>query len=1056
MTKQLSIIEFFATAIASITIASISLILSLKVASPPVYSDFIVGNITWSDSDKLQDLLAMPVFILTSFISFNIFVSLIRRLKNNDSEKYSRSFSVQLIWWSLPTIAAMFSQILGGWSNENLFPVSAVGIIFISVASRYQSPKILGAEALGLNVLAILFLSLIPLEAALILGRASVLVIDNNNVSKFASLTYLTAALGLIATLILALRSPHKFSRFLPKLLFLSQIGLPFIFLTLYPAKLLQQDGSLTQYETTIWLKILVSGLILLGLSDLVLRYRRNFETKNLTALLSPVALFSLLVGLKLGNTFSPNISPDDYHFGEQLIGWWSYIYGKIPYIDYIPPHGLIDNDLSLFLSSIFYDSSAASIAEASRLSFALLAFVAFVSIYYFSNSVGLAFVSIFFLVGGRLSFLFLTPFLCLWFSFYLRENPSKWLSVWILTAPFVILGVPPQGLLLVASSAVMAIYFARRFLHCDNRNWSNIGGSLFILSISLLVTPLGVMLFGATRYVLENSSINQIAYGIPWHLSWQEPTKSGFLFEIVRMSWAAIPLACLLVIYILIKDKKNRNKEGTLPIIVVLIFILLLIPYSMGRIDPGGVSRPGLVSIFGWAILFPISLWHLIKPIHRTPLVLLVASMCAALNFSPLSFSNLGSVSSSQINTPMLRDGQSFGLPNLGKVYVQEDHWDRLYRLNKLLDEKILPGETYLDLTSRNAQYFYFNRRPLVSITAPYNMASLVQQKRVVQKLSSNLPRIALLEGSNINHDGGGLALRNPYLYRFVVENYIPRYEEGFTIGYSKKHWQDKSKSEIQSTPKNLTDLSWERGIHRSEAAIISDDPELIGIINPGDQIVLSGGDVRKVKRVESESNVIWLDGNSLESKTVGHPDLFRVPVTPESLNDYRDALFQRAFSQSFLHKIPISWGRSLAKLERKMDFVKSLDIKRSSLKDFTKENGFYKVAGDDPSISFDANNLGLSGQNAGLLRFNFSCIGKISDPTIQVFWWGDHHLGAYEKSSLKFTAGEGVMIVPLDSSSYWVNQKIIHGIRIDLDNANACQKISITNLELLNRNFK
>lgn len=74
-----------------------------------------------------------------------------------------------------------------------------------------------------------------------------------------------------------------------------------------------------------------------------------------------------------MGTTIFPNISADDYHFGESLLGWWSYMQGAIPYIDYIPAHGVIGDDLTQFLSFVFYDGSAGSIIHVGNLSIALL-----------------------------------------------------------------------------------------------------------------------------------------------------------------------------------------------------------------------------------------------------------------------------------------------------------------------------------------------------------------------------------------------------------------------------------------------------------------------------------------------------------------------------------------------------------------------------------------------------------------------------------------------------------------------------------------------------------
>ena len=118
----------------------------------------------------------------------------------------------------------------------------------------------------------------------------------------------------------------------------------------------------------------------------------------------------------------------------------------------------------------------------------------------------------------------------------------------------------------------------------------------------------------------------------------------------------------------------------------------------------------------------------------------------------------------------------------------MQDEHWQRLKKLAVLLDKKLEPNESYLDLTSRNAQYFYLNRMPLIPVTAPYNMASPVQQKDAIRRLEKDLPRLTLLEGQNIIQDGGGLALRNHYLYRFIIKNYEPFEIDGFIIGLSKK----------------------------------------------------------------------------------------------------------------------------------------------------------------------------------------------------------------------------------------------------------------------------
>ena len=376
--------------VSSAVLAALALILTLKLTVAPSYSDFIVGYITWEAGTKLQDLIAAPVFISTIFLSLAFFSVLLKRQERLFGSHSAIELSNQLIWWSLPAVAAISSLILGTKVDQTLFFISAAGIGFISLASHFFASKVqaVDTQTLGLTALSVILVGLLPLELALLLGRAPISLVGNINIAKYKNATYVITVIGLLGSFLLATRWPQTLHRFLPKLMLLGQIGLSTFFLTLYPARLLQPDGALTKYETTVWLKLLVVGLILYGIFDVVRRYRNRSTAGSLVDLLSPIALFALLVGLRVGNTIAPHISSDDYHFGESLLGWWSYLQGVIPYVGYVPAHGLIENDFNRFLSTIFYDGTAGSVAEASRLGYTILAFVRlFFSLLFFRQS---------------------------------------------------------------------------------------------------------------------------------------------------------------------------------------------------------------------------------------------------------------------------------------------------------------------------------------------------------------------------------------------------------------------------------------------------------------------------------------------------------------------------------------------------------------------------------------------------------------------------------------------------------------------------------------------
>lgn len=1050
----LSIRERFSAVIASFVLAVVALFINFNLSFSPHYTDFIVGNITWGAQTKLQDLIAVPLFITVLFLGFLLLQLALVKQKHLFGNAYTNKLASQLLWWSLPSIISLSSLFLGKSMDKQLIYLSAVGIIVLGVSVSYHTWKNVETNPLviSLCMFMIFLIGLLPIDIALLQSRLS--ISSDVNLDHYVEIMHALWGGGTVFILFYSIKYPKKINQLLSQLILIGQIGLPVFFLTLYPANLVRPDGTLTHYETQTSLKILVLIMIVWGTYDVINRYRKyKYTSDKWMKVFSPVAFFALFIGFKIGITPAPLINPDDYHFGEKLLGWWSYLKGFLPYVDYIPSHGLIDDDLSSFVSYYFYDGSAASLSEASRLSFAILSFFAYISLYLYSGSIPLALVSCYF-AGIRFSWLFMTPFICLWFSEFLRKKPENWLSVWMLTTPFLILGVPPQGLILAAASGIMAVYFTWILLfYSEKVRWINIVLSLAFLGIVGLATSLIPMLMAAIQYIIENGAINQEAYGIPWASSWTME-GGGFVLELIRNSWILIPMGALLLMY---SSAKNKELRGSilLPSIVTLLFFVLLIPYSMGRIDPQAISRPGIVSIFGWSIFVPILTWSLIKPYNRVLLILMVASMGALEYGSSISLNAFISAAASKVPTAMLRDGPGSGLPNVGYAVVENEHWERLIKLNDLLNKKLAPNETYLDLTSRNAQYYYLNRKPLVAVTAPYNMVSPYQQKRITEQLSLNPPKIVLLEGANIIHDGGGLALRNPYLYRFVIDNYLPSYENGFIVGYLKSAHKNEHISLINVELKNFTDVNWDRGVNRNNAAVIIDNPLLITLLKSGTKVRVSSNDVRLITNISTENNTIWFDGPAFDPSQIGYPHQIQIESGFQFDQEYRNLLFEKAFAHPDLHKIPVAWGKSANTLKKKMSLAKKFDNITPSLYETISTNNGYEITGADPQLIFDISGYEISGHDAGLLKLNFLCTGKQGEPRLQIFWWGDNEGGPSEVSSIKFTADDGILIVPLDSSPRWLTLNKIKGIRIDLDNAVACKAITVNNIGLYQRNF-
>ncbi|MGQ7939364.1 hypothetical protein [Paraburkholderia sp. D1E] len=1059
MPNQLTNTEKMSVVVASASLAAAALALGLRCTLPPTYSDFIVGSVTWGANTKFQDLFAPLFFIGTLLLGLAFFSAQIGKLKSLGAQyKYSQDLSEQLLWWSIPSIVVVAGLITGTSIDTTMQLVSAAALVILAVWSWLQAGKSeqISPSVVGLSLFASFLLALVPLELALVIGRAPIGLVGAVDIARYTRAAPLLIGVLFLAVLI-AVVIPRLLTRVVPQAILVGQLGLPFFFLTLYPARLALPDGSLTKYTTTWGLRVLVVALIFAGVFDVArryVRYRRD-ENQSYKALFSPLALFGLLLAFKFGNTLGPSLSPNDYEFGQTLLGWWSYLKGVVPYVGYISPHGFMEDDLAGLLSVVFYDGTAASVAEANRLGSTLLSLVAFFSLFEFTGSLGLALVSTFF-IGGRTAFLFFTPFMCLWFSGALRARPARWLAVWLVTATIVVLGVPPAGLLLAAASGLLALEAVSRMWRGGEREgWKTLVAVCAVFLVLALATPLAAMLIGAIRYVLENGPINQVAYGIPWEVSWNRGgAKSGLVFEAIRMSWLAAPAFCVMMVYSTVKNRTTKSAVF-LPAVVVMLFALLLTPYSMGRIDAGDMSRAGLAAIFGWSVLIPIVAWRTTHAFNRTALVVVIAGMSATLNYTTLAFSTAVSATSPVIGIGPVKYGADVGMPNVGVAMVQDEQWARFVKLNALLNSKLAPGVGYLDLTSHNAQTFYFGRPVTMAVTAPYNMAPVRQQQRAVERLSRDLPSVALLAADNITYDGGGLALRDPVLYRFVMDHYTPVWADGTILGFSTPAMAADQGRHITVATRNLTDDKWDRGVSRSDAALSLDAGTPMSAFTVGTDLSLRNGEMRKVTRLSAEQHVIWLDGGPLDPSQAGYPGVVDVTLEPAVEADFRAALQDASFSTADLAEIPVAWGRSDKSLSKKMTQVATFDALTPIAHDLSLESGTYKVTGANPQLSYDVSALGVSGHGAGLLRFEFACLDRHATPRFKITWWGDKQPGPSDAAQLMFTADNGVLIVPIDAYPRWLTLGRVKGLQMTLADPNACGAVEIKHVALYQRNI-
>lgn len=165
--------------------------------------------------------------------------------------------------------------------------------------------------------------------------------------------------------------------------------------------------------------------------------------------------------------------------------------------------------------------------------------------------------------------------------------------------------------------------------------------------------------------------------------------------------------------------------------------------------------------------------------------------------------------------------------------------------------------------------------------------------------------------------------------------------------------------------------------------------------------------------------------------------------------------AVLDPIFHLQNLESVPASWGRSAKTLKDGLAPV--LGVKSDTLSSTNAVralgDGRYAITGEDPYVRFDLSGSQLSGRQAGLLSFEFSCASPGAVPLVGVYWSTP---GQPEGAAtfLTFRGRQGRLIVPVDSAPSWLLAERIDSIRFDVDGSTTgCETFAIRDVTLLAR---
>jgi hypothetical protein len=217
-------------------------------------------------------------------------------------------------------------------------------------------------------------------------------------------------------------------------------------------------------------------------------------------------------------------------------------------------------------------------------------------------------------------------------------------------------------------------------------------------------------------------------------------------------------------------------NNHRFFLLLALLIMTIALIPRSAGRIDPDGFSRPFIASAILILTGVPILIFPtLLSQTTRIRFVLMASIIFGIFGSHESQLARMMQIPVQILHQPA-QTVSNTGLYGVGEnVLMDEAQVSRQRAIKEVLVALLNSQESYYDVTNHNSDYSFQGRPSPITDTAFYNTPTASQQLKLIEQLEEKRVPLALISANNILHDGGTLPLRAFWIYRYLLENYIP-----------------------------------------------------------------------------------------------------------------------------------------------------------------------------------------------------------------------------------------------------------------------------------------
>lgn len=470
-------------------------------------------------------------------------------------------------------------------------------------------------------------------------------------------------------------------------------------------------------------------------------------------------------------------LSVDFFHNGEMAFPMQQLVsYGKLPYFDVDPIHGLCDYFYSVINYLLFdgtYFSQNAAIFVAGIVMAALFATVMGIC---FPNEYMTFFILYLFMPflvqkAGVRYVMFFVAFLLL-FSKKIREDSLRFLWWWVFLCILAIswnvsigssmaVAFLPEVLYRVVKDVIPCLKKFKEWNPSYKKKFLGTYSILFVLGICYIPWFLQILRFlsenaGTTLYVNgtailgdEFQAINTFAILVPYiavliyALSGCQKGKAAFVTMV----------SCLAVIS---QYACVRYDEGARLVVLTVFFMLLFAVEIFNEKELNPQIRVGVLVVFAG-----LSVWLVRHDITVTGPYMAVAQVPGAKTIS---------IMGEEIADPVVFvSGESVGMPELGTGFMQGNTLNSLKNVKAVLDGE-LTDESYLDLTNKISHYVIMDKESVLPFTSAYNISNQKMQEKAIALVKEYNPRLILISPL-IQFDSAPVSLRSMDFYESLMD---------------------------------------------------------------------------------------------------------------------------------------------------------------------------------------------------------------------------------------------------------------------------------------------